>query len=861
MKDTRRLTQLFPVIAVLFFVSGSTALVYEVVWLRSLLLVFGSTTFAASTVLTSFMAGLAAGSWGIGRWIDGRGRPLLVYGVLEIGIGLYALASPHLFQAVEPLYRVLWVGLDPPPLLFALARFALCFLVLFLPTALMGGTLPALSRFAAGLPQGMVGSVGRLYGLNTLGAFGGTLLAGFLLLPGFGLTTTLGLTAGVNIVVGLLSVGIAVAAAKGGEESAQNAGVAVSDDGWKAPVVASRLRRRLIVICFALTGCAALVLEVAWTRVLTLVIGPSVYAFSLMLAGFLGGLGLGALIFSWVMDRFRWRGSEPFVALSMTAGLFAFVTLLAFARLPLLYASLFQRWDAIADPRALFSVGALVSGCVILPATLAMGGLFPAALEAFGIERGAAGRDVGALYAANGGGAIIGAFAGGFLFIPTLGLQGTVLAAAWLYLLVAGGMAWATRAAPRAKWLAPAVLLMGPLLFASAPSWDRALMSSGVYHYLVGEDGTVSIEEYERSLETYDILFYEEGLISTILVAREVGVYEHLGDSGRVPSVLLVTGGKVDASSVHDMPTQILSAHLPLLLHPAPKRVAVIGLASGTTAGSALRHDLESLDVVEIEPAVVTASHQFDFVNGRPLEDPRTRVTVADGRTFLLLEDRRFDVIVSEPSNPWMSGVSNLFTREFFELARERLAQDGIFGQWVQMYGMSPQNLRVLLRTFQSVFPQSFVFNTIPYTDLLLIGSADGLVIDPEALQQRIDEPDILADLQRAGVTDAADLLARGRMGPAELATLRGASEILNTDDNAFIEFRAPLDLYRSTRAANEQQLESAAAGLAPYLTPGDLEARRALLLQLASLYRERGYLAEADEADRVLEGLTPSAR
>jgi spermidine synthase len=856
LNDPRRLSPLFPIIAVLFFVSGATALVYEVVWLRSLLLVFGSTTFAASTVLTSFMAGLAAGSWGIGRWIDGRGRPLLVYGALEIGIGLYALASPYLLRAVEPLYRAIWVGVDLPPLLFALARFALCFLVLFLPTALMGGTLPALSRYAAELPRGMVGRVGRLYGVNTLGAFLGTLLAGFLLLPVFGLKATLGLTAAINLVVGLLALGLAAAAARAEERSAPEVGRAVP-----AASLRGSGRRRAVVVGFALTGCAALVLEVAWTRVLTLIIGPSVYAFSLMLAIFLAGLGLGAVIVSWAIDRFGWKGSEPFVALSMSAGLFAFVTLLAFARLPLLYAWLFQRWNALADPGALFSIGALLAGVVMLPATLAMGGLFPAALEAFGVARDSAGRDVGSLYAANSGGAIAGAFAGGFLFIPALGLQGTVVAAAWLYLLVAGGLALTMPEVPRAKWLAPAMLVLGPLLFAAAPAWDRALMSSGVYHHLVGDDGTVSIEEFERSLETYDVLFYEDGLISTILVAREIGVHGRLGESERVPSIFLVTGGKVDASSLHDMPTQILSAHIPLLLHPAPKRAVVIGLASGTTAGSALRHDLISLDVVEIEPAVVTASHEFDFVNGRPLEDPRTRLTVADGRTFLLLEDRRFDVIISEPSNPWMSGVSNLFTREYFQLARQRLAAGGIFAQWVQMYGMSPQNLRVLLRTFHSVFPQVYVFNTIPHTDLVLIGSADRLAIDRQALEGRIGIPGVRADLLRVGISDAADLLAHGRMGPAELARLTGGAGPLNTDDNAFIEFRAPLDLYRSTRAANERQLESVAAGLARYLTAGDLSARSDFLRRLALEYRERGFPAEADSTERAAEGPTPIPR
>jgi spermidine synthase len=684
---------------------------------------------------------------------------------------------------------------------------------------MMGGTLPALARYAADERSSVVGSVGGLYGLNTLGAFLGTLAAGFLLLPAFGLSATLRLTAAVNLVIGAAALGLAkraAASAEEGEEAAEPAGDVVSG-------------RRHIVFAFALTGLAALALEVAWTRVLTLVIGPSVYAFSLMLAAFLAGLGLGALIFSWAIARFRWRGTAPFIALSAAAGILAFLTTLAFGRLPLLYASFFLSWGALADPRALFAIGLAISGLVMLPATLAMGGLFPAALQAAQLSRRAAGRATGALYAANSAGAIAGAFAAGFVLVPLVGLQGTVLTAAWLYLLVAGGLALITYRGSRAAWLLAA--------------------AAGGY------EAVPSPDDLDWSGRGYEELFYEEGLVSTVLVAREGTLYGRLGEDS-LPSVFLVVSGKVDASSVSDMPTQIMSAHIPLALHRRPRRVAVIGLASGTTAGSALRHEIESLDVVEIEPAIVEASHEFDFVNGRPLEDPRTRVTVADGRTFLSLGDNPFDVIISEPSNPWMSGVSNLFTREYFELARARLADGGIFAQWVQMYGMSPENVRVLLRTFQAVFPEAYVFNTLQFADLLLIGSVDGLRIDPEAIARRVGAASVSADLHRIGVEDAAGLLAYGRLGPAELSDLIGPAGPLNTDDNAYIEFRAPLDLYRQTRGDNERQIGMFAAGLAPYLSSADAGALAAFLERLAAEYRARSYLGEADAALRVADSL-----
>ncbi len=866
------LSSLFSLTAGLFFASGATALVYQVAWLRSLLLVFGSTAFAVATILTSFMAGLAGGAYYVGRWIDRSPHPLAVYGLLEIGIGLYALAVPLLLAALEPIYRDVWVSLHPPAYAFALLRFFLCFLVLLVPTAMMGGTLPALARFSARLPLDIVGSVGALYGVNTLGAFCGTLLSGFLLLPAIGLGATLRLTAAVNVLIGLAALAMALRERRrvGRPQPAEGGALPVSEATAGADAAATapaaqrgdRSRRAAIRAAFALTGAAALVLEVAWTRVLSLVIGPSVYGFALMLAAFLAGLGLGSLIFAGVISRFRWTGVWPFAALSAATGALAYGALLSFHRLPYIYVRLFERWGALESrPGIVFAIGLVLSGAVMLPPTLAMGGLFPAALKGFGLAKDEAGRGVGGLYAANAAGAVAGAFAAGFLLIPAFGLQGTVLAAAWLYLAVAGALAWLVCREHRMAWAIPvAAVALGALTLIGAPPWNRLVMSSGVYHYAGKFGQPESAAQLARQADQdYEELFYREGLVSTVLVARERRVAARLGGGpggggpNPTPSLLLINNGKVDASSVGDMPTQVLSAHIPLLLHPAPRRALVIGLASGTTAGSALRHELESLDIVEIEPATVEAAAFFDFVNGRPLDDPRARISFADGRTYLLLTDRSYDVIISEPSNPWITGVSNLFTLEFFELARERLAEGGVFCQWVQMYGMSSENLEVLLRTFRSVFPSALVFNTIRYTDILLVGAMQPLRIVPSELERRLTRPEVAADLARVGITDAAQLLARGRLGPRELEELVGdRGTLLNTDDNARIEFSAPLDLYRETRGENERLLEGFARGLGAYLVGDDPDVSVPFLEQLAAAYLELGFHAEAEATLRV---------
>jgi len=841
---------LYPGIAALFFLSGATSLVYEVAWLRALLLIFGSTAFAVSTVLTAFMGGLAAGAFAGGRWADRLERPLAVYGLLEIGIGVYAVGVPLLFGALEPLYRLVWGTLHPPLFVFALVRFALSVVVLFLPTAMMGATLPVLARACARLSGSLASRVGGLYGVNTLGAFAGTVASGFILLRLVGLSATIWLTAAVNLVIGSTALGMAV-------WERRRAPAAALEPEEAAPVGASAPRtsalgRGVVLAAFAVTGFAALMLEVAWTRVLSLVFGPSVYAFAVMLAAFLVGLGLGSVVVAALIGRGGWSGERPFLALAAAAGLLAYVTLLAFHRLPGLYRSLSLPWfGSGVEPTAVLATGLVVSGIVMLPATLAMGGLFPAALAAYGVARRSAGRDAGGLYAANGVGAILGAFAGGFVAVPLFGLQGTVIAASWLYLAVAGVLLWQVLGGRGRAWLAPAAAaVLGVVLWSAAPPWDRLLMSTGRYGEAGSAEGAEAgvpeafadrAEEYRDRLGGVEVLFYREGLMSTVLVARDRDEYYPLGER-MVPMLSLFNNGKADASSYRDMPTQVLVAQIPLLLHPAPRAGLVIGLASGTTAGSALTHELESLDVVEIEAAVVEASRYFDFVSGSPLDDPRTRLTVADARTVLLLEDRAYDVIMSEPSNPWMTGVSNLFTLEFFELARSRLAEGGIFAQWLHFYSMSPENLEALLRTFHSAFPESYIFSTIAHSDLLLVGANDPLDLDLRRLEQRLARPAVRADLRRIGVRDVAEFLARGRLGPRELAALVGADGPLNTDDNALIEYAAPLDLYRNTRRANAERLQASALGLAPYLRGAGSE----FYLRLAEAYQEQGFRSEA---------------
>lgn len=847
------------VIFLCFLLSGASALVYQVAWVRHLTLILGATSLAVSTVLTAFMAGLALGSYLAGRWIDRRGRPLVVYAALELVIGAYALLLPWVFQGMAPLYEWVWAQFHPQFYTFSLLRFGLAFLVLLVPTTCMGATLPVLAKFYALAPGRFSLNVNQLYAVNTTGAVIGTLAAGFFLMPQLGLAHTVLTASATNFGLAALLAWVVLAA-----RPPQRAALLASSWRETAPTEGQDIPmrpaiQRFLLASVALTGFCALALEVAWTRVLSLVLGPSVYAFSIMLATFLIGLALGGFAVARLLARWRPRVLAFLFGLQLAIGLAVFGSLLLFGQLPFWYAFLYFRWDVSSFDSGLTLQFALAFVVMLMP-TLMMGGMFPALIHAFDAERARAGRSVGRLYAGNTLGAIVGAFAAGYVLIPWLGIQGTVVLVVGAYLALAAATGWlAGRGWALRVGLA---LAAGAMVALWLPTWNPMAMSSGMNHYAwwLKPDGwddqrayVPTRDDFNRYVENMEVLFYREDVDTTVAVARELNVPpQSLGDQ-TVDSVLLINNGKIDASSHYDMPTQILSGHLGPLLHPGqPRNALVIGLASGTTAGSLLHHPIDALDVVEISEGTVKASHYFDNVNGHPLDDARTNLAVNDGRNHLLVTPQRYDVIVSEPPNPWISGPANLFTREFFELAAARLAPDGVFVQWVQLYAMSSENLKALLKTFHGVFPHLFVFSGLVQSDLLLVGARGPLTLDLDTLQSRMARTDVAHDLARIGLTTVADLLARFRLGSEEVARLYDAHTPLNTDDNALIEYAAPRDLYRNTRSENNRLLESLTQGPVPYLTGlPQGEALNALYEAVAQRYRSLGL---ATSAQRMAE-------
>ncbi len=783
-----------------FFLSGATGLVYEVLWIRMLGLVFGHTVFAVTTVLTAFMAGLGLGSWIFGRLADRQTRPLRLYGVLEIGVGLFCLLVPVLLPWVEAAYRALARGLGLSFFTFSLAQFALI-LVLFLPpTTLMGATLPILSRVFATEARTLGRRVGFLYALNTLGAMVGTGLAGYLLLPALGMRATLFLAAAVNITVGALIV-----LADRHVAAAAPAEAPVAPTADTAEVEPPSAAATLTAAALAVAGAASMVYEVAWTRALSLAIGSSTYAFTAMLLAFLLGLALGSALFSRLFGARR-LGPAAFGLLQLGAGLAALGILPLFELLP----DLVVRALAVSlAPGFVLLVEVALAVAAMLVPTLLIGAGFPCAVQV--VARGPArvGGDVGRLYALNTLGAIVGTVVAGFALVPIIGAQGAVKVAIGLNLalglvLVVAGR----RTVPQWQWLgalALALVIVAGLVRVRA--WNPVMMAAGAsvyarqYQRFAGQGGLA------QATADSQLLFYRDGLTATVSVHREG------------PTTSLRVNGKTDASNGVDMHMQLMLGHLPLLLHPDARGVLVIGLGSGVTVGAVAAHPVERVDVVEIEPAVVEAAAFFERENRAVLRDRRVHLAIGDARNVLVAADRRWDVIVSEPSNPWIGGVATLFSEEFYALARSRLTPGGVMVQWVDGYAIRPEDFKMIVRTFRTAFPATTVWHAHGVADFVLVGSAEPRPLDLARVQAAWEaSPALREDFGRLGFRAPSAFLADFLLAEPDTARLTLGAE-LNTDDLLPLEFSAPRSLYRDTAATNYRMVRGFRTRELPLLT------------------------------------------
>lgn len=778
--------------AVCFFVSGAAGLLYEVVWSKQLSVVLGNSLHAISTVVAAFLCGLALGAWWLGRRLVHRAAGARRYALLELGIAALGLCSLAMPVALGPVIGALGGAFALGSAAFAFVRFVVVFASLLPPTLLMGATLPVLVEH---FEHALVGpALSWLYAINTFGAVAGSLAGGFALIPGLGLRRTTIVAAALNVAAGAIAWRFAGASRAAAEASA-DAAAEVSGGaparhaaGAVAPLL-PRDARVLIGVMLAISGFAALAFQIAWVRLFGLLLGSSVYSFSGVLGVYLVGLAIGSML----AGRFLLRLDSLAGFAAMQAGI-----ALSAAGAVWLFPGLPERFLAIVQAAgtnwwSLFGAELVLVAAVILVPCVLLGAVFPVAARL--LSAGDGGRAVGRAYAANTLGTIAGSLAAGYVMVPRLGVQGTHVAALALSALVA---LLALAAAARARALPGATagavagaLALAAVLAGAAPAWQPIEMSAGVFRpaaraWIEGVSNPQEGGRIRSALGREKLLLYREGLNGSVLVTRDT--------LGR--NTVMRINGKTDASD-NDMLTQVLSGLVPGALADSGARTLVIGQGSGVTLESVLAAGAGRTDLAEIEPAVIEGSRFFQEPGRDPLADPRVHVVLDDGRTVLAQSRERYGLIVSEPSNPWMAGVNNLFTLDFYRLVRARLERGGVFAQWIQLYEISPATFRSILGAFLEVFPRGNAFVASERSDLILVACDD-----PRPLSlARLRAPQVAGPLRRAKLL-GPEAVGAFWIGTFDSLHVLAAGATFNTDDRRIAEYRAPRDLIERSRVS-----------------------------------------------------------
>jgi len=766
---------LWPALAILFAASGCAALIYEIVWFQMLQLVIGSTAVSLGVLLASFMGGMCLGSILLPRLTTSARNPVRVWAFLELGIGLLGMI---VFFAV-PWLAKLYAAIVPSGIAGLLFRGLICAICLLPPTFLMGATLAMIARLAPATRQG-ASQVGLVYGANTLGAMLGSLLAGFFILRRFDAATATFIAAAINGTIAMIGFSLRV------PESAPHS-TAQNERATGEPFNP----RRIIYVAIAVSGFCALGAEVVWTRLLSLMLGGTTYSFSIILAVFLVGLGIGGGAGALLARQVR----APALALGacqvLLAGAIAWAAFMLAKSLPYWPISPSISKSIWFD----FQVDLLRCLWAILPATCLWGASFPLALAAAAEPGQDSGLLVGRIYAANTLGAILGAVGTSVVLIAWLGTQQTQRIFVGLSFL-AGlfvhfgmrklGKAVGTEAKPTnrqkmalnqlAFWLGLGAI--AAFLVWSLPQVPWPLIAYGRY--------------LPQKTELGRLLYVGEGMNASVAVTElESGVRN------------FHVSGKIEASTDNqDMRLQRMLGHIPALFHPDPRSVLVVGCGAGVTAGSFVVHPgIERISLCEIEPLIPkVVTRYFGEENYDVVQDPRVRLIYDDARHFIFTTRDRFDVITSDPIHPWVKGAASLYTKEYFQLCKRHLNPGGMVTQWVPLYESDLATVKTEIATFFEVFPEGSIWsneNLGEGYDLVLLGQVEPLEVDVETLQRRLSRADhslVTQSLRDVGIRSAFGLVATYAGQARDLKPwLRNAQ--LNRDRDLRLQYLAGMGL------------------------------------------------------------------
>jgi spermidine synthase len=758
----------FILIAAVFFASGAAGLIYQVAWVRILSLIFGVTVHAVSTVLAGFMAGLALGSFFAGRIAERVRNPFLVYGLVECGIGATGLLTPWAFGRLRAVYPSInrWIEEAVPALVAGGAqddfvpgalRLVIAFIILLVPTTLMGATLPVMLKSSLIRGSSLGGSVSVLYAINTFGAIAGTVGAGFFLIGDYGVRASINTAAAINLGVGVVALLASLVIGSG----AARRGSTRADPVSRSAVPDEVLTRRVVVlVAFLVSGLCGLAFEVVWTRLLSLFSKDnSTYGFTLMLAMVLFGIAAGSYVISPLAGalgrRLNWW--VIFALLELGIGLAAVLSITVLSNLPAAVA-LVSTWPGLSllatndDGFMILSAFA-----AIVPSMFLSGMTFPAAAQIYAADRPDAARRVGTLYAANVLGAIAGSLLAGFYLLPHFASQRS------LTLLSLGSVG----AAALVLWAAPRVHVVVKLALTA--------LGAVAFVFAVRSAPDLAIYLNRARFPDQDVVWYREGLESSVTLVRDKDSY-----------ITLFTNSRGQA---RDEPALVafhrLLAHYPMLLNPNPQRALIVGIGGGTTSGAVAIHPGVHLDAVELSDAVIAAvkgSEEFGRVNYRFWELPNVTLRQGDARNHLLTSGQKYHVISGDAIRPNDAGATTLYSVEYYQLCAAALEDDGLMAQWIPPF--SDFQYKLIIRTFLAAFP----YATLWQDGDLIIGSKSPIKVDRAALERRFADSRLQAELAKAGLPSAAEMLTHYNASEDELRRVVGDGPII-TDDRPYIEF------------------------------------------------------------------------
>jgi spermidine synthase len=763
-----------PALLLLFVLSGCAALVYEVVWFQLLQLVIGSSAVSLAVLLGTFMGGMCLGSYLLPRYVSAREHPLRVYAYMEIGIGVLGIIILFGVPLFSGVYTA-WGGPGPVGLFFRAIAASICLLP---PTILMGATLPAMSRWVETSPQG-VAWLGYFYGGNTGGAVIGSLLAGFYLLRVHDMAIATYVAVALNLLVGALAILLARGTTYEPSADAREK-VQPAPGSWA------------VYTAIALSGMTALASQVIWTRTLSLLFGATVYTFSLILAVFLFGIGIGSSIGS-IMARSLER---PRLALGWVQMLLCGA--IAWAAYTLSLSLPFWPIDPSmsTSPWYNFPLDLARAFWVVLPAAILWGASFPLALASVASKGQDPGRLVGGVYAANTVGAIIGAIGGSLLMVTWLGTQHSqqalIILSGLAALLVLEPLQGSTQGTsqPRSAWAGTLPIVIGAVIAAllarNVPPIPKILVAYGRY-------------AATRAQQDIDVIYMGEGWNASVAVTQLPGGVRNYHNAGKVQA----------SSEPQDMRLQRMLGHFTTIIPERAKKVLVIGCGAGVTAGAvSIDPYLEQETIAEIEPLVPkVVSTYFAEHNFNVIANPKVRVQIDDARHYLMTTNEKFDAITSDPLDPWVKGAAMLYTREFFEIVKAHLNPGGVVTLFVQLYESNTAAVKSEIATFMEAFPNGIVWGNTQDGrgyDLVLMGTVDPIQINVDALQARLTRPEyapVLKSLSEVGIYSAVDLLANYAGRGQDMGGWTRDAQI-NRDRNLKLQYLAGLglNLYQSDR-------------------------------------------------------------